>query len=398
MKRREFVFGATSLAGLALTRQSLAVMPCPPPLDGASQQLQCPTQPGSLSDDAAGLGPGQWLDSLPMPDDIEEWDISWQNRTAFFDESRREIQYMGKPQSSMGGRNRSTHHIYSESSNTWRTISRNVTPNSFGHIWCTTFDHTHRPGDYYHVQQQPSEGNNTRTLLRYNRQADSWGKLPDAAFDVWNNSATPNPGPVFHPNLLGPGQPGIYCFSNDELSYFDVINGTWTLVRDSIFYNGTYGNWKHSSSLYVPGLDLALFGGGENGGSVVLAIASGNANDQTPPVYNIPSGVRISNVEYDANSYNMLLDPTDTTRSTIMLLQRGGGRVYRCNNPAGGASAWRLQSDSHPFWTDNPYRLGNNGDYGSWTCCSIPTYGVVLGMGTHSGGGTIMWRPGSAVA
>lgn len=339
-----------------------------------------------------------------MPNNIEQWDISWQNRTAFYDDTRREIQYMGKPQSSVGGRNRSTHHVYSEGSNSWRTTSTNVTPNSYGHIWCLTFDHSVSPGDYYHVQHYPNEGGNTRTLLRYNRATDSWGRLPDANFNVWNNSTTPNSGPVYHPNLLGPGRPGIYCFSNSALSYFDVNNQSWTLIRDDIQYNGTYGGrnengWKHNCSLYIPGLDLAMFGSGENG--VIggnphgLFIPAGDADNRTPPVARMP--VFVNNLEDGANSYNMLLDPTDPTRSTVMLLERRGGNVYTSNDPLSGINSWTLQPYRHPFWTDNPYRYrGDNVHDGSWTCCSIPRYGVVLGMGTHSGGGTLMWKPGSS--
>jgi len=405
MKRREFVLGATSVAGLIYTSGVRAAKPCFPILDGSTGSATCPdlNNNSTLAEDASRLRPGERVDSIALPRDIEEWDISWQNRTAFYDDSRREIQYMGKPQSSVGGRNRSTHHVYSEESNSWRTTSTNVTPNSYGHIWCVTFDHSVRPGDYYHVQHYPYEGDNTRTLLRYNRQADSWGKLPKANFDVWNNSTTPNSGPVFHPNLLGPGQPGIYCFSNGALSYFDVTKETWTLVRDDVQYDRTYGGnrdngWKHNSSLYIPGLDLAMFGSGSNGiiggNPHGLFIRAGDADNYSPPVARMP--VRVGNEEPGFNSYQMLLDPTDPTQSTVMLLERSGGRVYTSNDPLSGISSWTLQPYQHPFWNNNPYRSSISGEEGSWTCCSISRYGVVLGMGTHSGGGTIMWKPGSA--
>jgi len=330
-----------------------------------------------------------------MPSNIETWDISWQNRTAFYDETRSEIQFMGKPQSSVGGRNRSPHWVYSEATGTWRTTSTNVTPNSYGHIWCVTFDHSVSPGDYYHVQHYPAEGDNMRTLLRYNRATNSWGKLPEAGFDLWNNSSTPNSGPVYHPNLLGPGRPGIYCLSNDGLSYFDVNNQSWVSVRRDMFYDSTYGDWKHNSSLYVPGLDLALFGSGQNGfvggRPQCLIVESGNADDPTPPIRDLPYPVDNLN---QGNTAHMLLDPTDPTRSTIMLLESVGGRVWTSNDPMSGASSWTLQSWSHPLWNNNPYRRAS--DSGSWTCCSIPRYGVVLGMGSQNGAGTILWRPDSS--
>lgn len=357
-------------------------------------------EPSALAQGAAALGPGEWADSIAMPPDTQEWDISWQNRTGFYDEARREIQYMGKPQASAGGENRSTHHVYDEDSDAWRTVSSVVTPSALGHIWCVTFDHD--KGDYYHLQQQPNQGDfdNTRTLLRYDREADSWGQLPQADFDVWNNSSTPNSGPVFHPNLLGPGRPGIYCSGNDVLSYFDVSAQTWTMVVGDILYHPTYGGdgsggWRHNSSLYVPGLDLALFGSGERGyiggEPHCLIIEAGGADNPEPPVRSLP--VAVDNLASGVSA-NMLLDPTDPSRSTIMLLERGGNRVWTSDDPRSGAQSWTLQPYTHPLWTDNPYRIGDSDHAGSWTCCSLPRYGVVLGMGTQNGGGTVMWRPG----
>lgn len=389
MKRRDFVIGAAGLAGM-FYRNPLWADPCPPTLTGSTTGgMSCPRQTGTstLVGDAESLGLGEWTDSIAMPSDIATWDISWQNRTAFYDDSRGEIQYMGKPQASAGGRNRSTHHVYSEETNTWRTISTNVTPDSYGHIWCVTFDHTVSPGDYYHVQQQPNEGGNTRTILRYNRQADSWGKLPLASFDIWNNSSTPNPGMCYHPNLLGPGRPGIYCFG-DSLAYFDVASQTWTQVRSGMQYTPYWG--RQNTTLYVPGLDLIVYGTSKDNDFNGMVVRSGDADNQNPTVITFPAYV--TNAESRANSYHMLLDPTDPTKSTIMLLQRDGGNVYTSNNPIAGS--WALQPYQHPIYNNNPY---TNGDRGATTVCSIPRYGVVLGMGSHSGGGTIMWRPGSRI-
>jgi hypothetical protein len=352
-----------------------------------------------LATAATALGAGGWsLDPIAKNGANAQWDISWQNRTAFYDDTRSEIQYMGKPQASAGGRNRSPHFIYDEATNSWTTVSLNVTPNSYGHIWLVTFDHWDNPGDYYHVGQKPSEQNASRSMLRYDRSANTWALLPNAPFNIWNDSATPNNGMVYHPNLRGAGLPGVYCFSNNGFCYFDITSQTWTNVDLNLFYS-TYGNWRQNTSLYVPGLDLGMFGSGENGfisgRPQALFVLGGSPDDTTPPLADMPG--QVTNADYSGNdTYHMILDPTDTQQRTVMLLQRTGGNVYTSTNPMGGLGAWTLQSYSHPFSTNNPYDNWSGGpaNQGSWTCCSIPRYGVVMALGSHGGGGTMLWRPG----
>ena len=96
---------------------------------------------------------------------------------------------------------------------------------------------------------------------------------------------------------------------------------------------------------------------------------------------------------------HMLLDPRDATQSTIMLLERAGNRVWTCSDPLAGAGAWTLESWGHPFWDENPYHGQSASEEGSWTCCSIPRYGVVMALASNqSGGGTMLWRPGGTLS
>jgi hypothetical protein len=90
------------------------------------------------------------------------------------------------------------------------------------------------------------------------------------------------------------------------------------------------------------------------------------------------------------NAAHLLIDPRDD--STVMLLERGGGRVW--TNPDIRTQPFRLESFTHPFW-DN---LHIDGMPGRWTPCSIPRYGVVMGLSSYGADATgferILWRPG----
>jgi hypothetical protein len=356
----------------------------------------------TLKTAADSLSEGQWTDTpISMPSDIGSADISWQCRTAFYDDNRREIQLMGKPQASAGGLTRCIHWIYDEENNSWTTTATNLVPNMYGHIWMVTFDHTESPGDYYFAGGQPLDAPYRNQIRRYNRSTDSWETLTSSSFNPWSSSPSPDPGPCYHPNLLGPGRPGIYCFGNQGLSYYDVVNDSWTQVRNDIQYDATYGKgngWGGNQSLYVPGLDIALWGSGANGfeSSVPqgLVITSGGADDTTPTTFDMPAPITQSSNNSSANeSCMMILDPTDPTQKTVMLLERWGNKVYTSNNPTGGLGAWTEETWTHPFGADNnPYQ--DETTAGSWTCCSIPRYGVVLGFMSQDGAGTILWKPG----
>lgn len=230
MKRRDFVVGAASAATLVLVERATAAAPCPPILNGVKGgQIACAAS--TLGDQANQLGAGDWLYSIPLPSEIGQFDISWQNRTAFWDDVHREIQFMGKAQN--GGR--AKHWIYSESNDAWRQPGIDVAPDKLGHIWMVTFDHSDDPGDYYYVEQdvQGSGSNDIRnTIRRMDRSVENgegtanspWGLLSRAEFAVWEHTDTPNPGIGYHPNLLGPAHPGIFCWGTTDFSYWDKLN------------------------------------------------------------------------------------------------------------------------------------------------------------------------------
>lgn len=401
MKRREFVIRATSAAGLAFAETVKSAIPCPPILGNATNgQEVCPRPagPSGLADQAAQLNPGEWLNSISLPSAIEQFDISWQNRTAFWDDVHGEIQFMGKAQ----GGGSAKHWIYSETSNAWRQSSGDVAPGKLGHVWQVTFDHTDDPGDYYFVEQDvgasPQVANTIRHMDRSLEDGQGstnapWRLLTRAPFEVWEPTDTPNPGLGYHPNLLGPGRPGIFCWGTTDFSFWDKNNNSWRHV-DSFGLSAPYGDRNQNSSLYVPGHDLLIFGSSVNQSQQALIIPAGYSGDTTPVLEDLP--IRVHN--HTRGGAHLLIDPTDDSR--IMLLERDGSRVWT-NADGGRGASWRLESFTHPFWNNLPV---DDLDGGSWTPCSIPSYGVVLGMASYGSAannganGTIMWRPGTLAA
>lgn len=395
MRRRDFVLGAASVAGAFCTGQVRAQTPCPPSLSGATSPDNCPTPTGAgnLSEAAAQLDQGQWMiNPIKMNADVSRWDISWQNTTAFWDDMRREIQYMGKPQASAGGLARQGHWIYSEQTDTWRVTSTTVAPNHYGHIWGVTFDHTDDVGDYYYIEQDP-EPDAERSVRIMDRSVENgqgstnspWTQVAQSSFDLWSPDQANiyQPGIGFHPNLLGSGKPGIYGVAVEQHVYYDKRNETW--VKNSVSNSDPYRTRHGCPSIYVPGRDILVFGDGNAANSDYMIIYADDIDNASPEIKAGPITVRGTT----GNHGKFVIDPRDD--SVIMLLEATGNRVWTSRD---GAQTWRLESYEHPFWDEGLSRtFANSQDGGSWTCCSIPRFGCVVGLYTYNPA-TILWRPG----
>jgi len=391
MKRRKFIVSAASAMGL-IYAQSATSAPCHPTISDSSAGPVCPTPVGAreLSADAGQLNPGESLFSINLPSNIIRFDISWQNRTAFWDDTNRELQFMGKAQG--GGAAR--HFIYNEAARTWRSPDLNVTPGKVGHIWTATFDHTDNPGDYYHVEDEHrASPSRTRTIRRYRRSTDTWSDVATASFDIWSTDS-PNPGACYHPNLMGSGRPGVFAYSSVRFAWWDKQNNTWSQGAN-FGLSAPYGDRNHNSSVYIPGHDIAFFGSGRDRSlhGIVIPSAYGANPDSTPQLVPLPVSIQSDT----GSGAHMLIDPRNDR--TVMLLERRGSRVWTNSNVPGttSASQWVLEPFSHPFWDNLPV---SRNDGGSWTPCSIPRYGVVLGLASNGSAnndgvnGTVMWRPG----
>lgn len=357
--------------------------------------MSCPTPSGplNLADSASALNPGTWsLDPISWNANSTRWDISWQNRTAFWDDTHGELHYMGKPQASAGGLVRQAHWIYSDDSDSWRQTSTTVAPDHLGHVWGVTFDHLDDPGDYYFIENDP-EPDMERSLRVMDRSVENgageanspWTQLAQSPFDLWspNQSNIYQPGIGYHPNLLGPGRPGIYGVAVEQHVFFDKVNQEWG--RTNVPNSNPYRTRHFCPSVYVPGRDILLFGDGAADNSQYMIIRAGDIDNAAPAIRRGPITIRGNT----GNHGKLLIDPRND--GVIMILEAIGGRVWTSDD---AGESWTLESYDHPFWNSNPYKL--SADAGSWTCASIPRYGCVIAMSSYEGaGGSMLWRPGN---
>ena len=382
----------------------ISTQPIPPKSTFSGSSLE--TAANSLIASGTGLSSSSYVvDPIGWNSQNVSDDISWQNRTGFWDDFRREVHYMGKGQ---GGGN-AKHYIWSEQTETWRRTGSDIAPNKAGHVWGVTFDHFN--GDYYYVEQNPDitlgsdpEEDCERTVRRMVRSTENgqgetnspWERMtPFAAFDLWSpgDSNIYQPGIGYHPNLMGPGRPGIYGVGALQYSYFDVLNQVWVEAVDT---TGTYTGRHVATSVYVPGKDILMFTDGNKGDAKYLIIRAGDADNPTPELIDGPFSIK------HMNGAQVLVDPRDD--GTIMLLecanphppeQPGGGHRVWTSSDEG--QTWNLEPFYHPFANATRFPYVGVTAGGTWTTCSIPRYngGVVLGMASERlGGGTMLWKPG----
>lgn len=385
MNRRDFVASIAAGTGLLGVAQA---NPCPPAFEGSNPNCPPPTG-GILASAASQLAGGQYaLDPIPWNPNNIRYDISQQCVSSFWDDTRKELHYMGKVQN--GG---NTHHfIYNETANQWSWPGQNVDDaNALGHIWIATFDNYVHPGRYYHVGHYPNQWSpdGTRNVAYYDPQTRSWTRTPNAPHNLWSNSGTPNPGLIVHPNLFGNGRAGLATFgtgSGAGYSAFEFATQEWRLVNDYSFYSSPYADSRYAGNgIYLPDLDEAILGtGSQHRRSTV--IKAGDAFNPNPEQRTAP--INITGGAFGRNGAHMIVDPRNPGSGT-MLLERRGSRVWSSNN---AGRSWVQESFSHPFWNNNPYKDPN--DEGSWTPASIGEYGVILGMSSYvAPGGSLLWRP-----
>ena len=385
MKRRKFLtYSIGALAGVAGPGRSFAAKPCPPSIDGASATTPCPATGGNLAEVTAALSPGQsaqfTANTLQRMNDIQ-----WQVQTIWYDDTRAELQYMGKPATSQS--KNYSHYIYNEATDTWSTSGQSLFPGT-GHIWNATFDPVN--GDYW--------------FHRYNHNVMWWFDRSAGANGTWKTTvsqtspALNDGGPNFaamgwHPNLFGPGNPGIFIWAALRFFAFDLASGTFSVLNPSNFSKGDpYGNRSTGQALYLSATDqLICFAqdSDDGGGHPALLVDAGAGNSSnifadglvsltaTPPIQVF--GGR-------ANHGHVVAHPDNANR-LLLLDEKGSSRIWESSD---SGSSWQLKDYSHPFqamdaWSSGEYTVG-----------TIPRYGVIIGMTSNSSGGeTVLWKPNS---
>lgn len=344
-----------------------------------------------LSTAAAGLSSGQslqWDHNAGNAPGYQE--LIYVSTTAFYDSSRKEIQYLGKGAGASGNFNH-RHFIYDEATRAWRTTGTNLFPD-FGHAWICALDHT--AGDYFfHRNQQ----NNLEWMVRATEAGQGTTNSP------WTTTASP-PGPTmirpgsgatqaamaWHPNLFGTGDGGVWLWQSYQFSPQDCYMWTWrksnnTWYQSTNYYGTNYYAHQSGQGTYISGLDRIILGAsGGTGGRRLISVA---ANAGTTHAFtDLGAGPPVSIIGNSSGSGAGVLLQDPTNASYILCLEK--------------VSPWRYwrSTDGGVVWT----QIGNHGfsgltfdTAGSWIACSIPAYGIVWAMADDgcSAGNVRIWKP-----
>ncbi len=361
MKRRDFMAASGAVVTTVLSDSLNAAVPCPPSFDDV-QDASCPADPSSgvgLAERAASLAPGasdlniEELRNTVATSASQRYDISWCSVLSFYDANRKEIQYMGKSQSSQNGRY--VHYVYSEASESWRTTGTNLGSGT-GHIYSCGFDPDN--GDYFFLDW------GANYVRRFNRASNSWsntatnGNLPGG--QDWTA------GMVYHPNLFGARDGGlIFCpTGSSSAQVWRRSTNSWSTLNGVSAQNGLNNG---AQGIYIPGLDAAMIAGFSgnvyriNAGSGGAIGSVENLGDQGTPNIGWTSGP-------SSGAGKAVVDPNNSSR--VLVLEFGGNsRVWASNN---AGDSWS-QVGAHPFGSMNG--ANNNISY-----LSIPDYGVIVGL------------------
>lgn len=334
----------------------------------------------ALSTAAAALKPG---DTAPFTlNPLQRaLDIQWQVAGVYYDATNRELQYMGKAASSQANGMDYYHYVYSEIADTW-SESDSPVYTGLGHVWMHAWDPEH--GDFY---IKPYGG--AQFMRRYDRAAGNWSVT--AEFDTLGDGNATEPGPVFHPNLFGPGQPGMFYWDTFYLSAFNLTTQTWvSLYPGSTPSDSAYRARSTGHGVYLPGTDqVVMYAGGndlaEQPGLVVEAgagLSEDAVADGLISLTPVDPPVEIRGSGADNPQGHLLNDPNNLDRMLI-LEEEGSARVWSSTDQGG---SWTLEDYIHPFDTlEGP---------DEFNCGEIEAYGVIVGMKSNfNGGDSMLWRP-----
>lgn len=385
MERRKFLVGAIGLVGGALTsRTVMAATPCPPNIVGAADPVCGAPQDGSFAELAASIGPGQSAhftkNTLQRQNDIQ-----WQVQTIWYDSARRELQYMGKPASSQSLNY--SHYIYSLENDSWSTTGTSLFPGT-GHVWNVTFDPAN--GDYWFRRY------NDNVIMWFDRSDGpngTWKRTPSQTDPALNNGNTNFAAMGWHPNLFGPGKPGIFIWAvfrffayNPATQKFSVLNPS-NFSSSSIYYNRSTGQ-----ALYLPETDqLICFAQNEGNGHPAILVNAGAGNSSDVISENLVTPTTAPPIQVyggggTTNHGHVVHHPNNPNR-LLLLDEHGSSRVWESVD---FGRSWQLRSYSHPF------QQMNNWSPGEYTVGTVSDYGVVVGLTSNSDGGeAVMWKPAS---
>jgi hypothetical protein len=326
-------------------------------------------------------------------------DVQWMTSVIYFDPIRNQIQYMGKAASSQD--DSFYHYYYDCDSDTWTEPFNPVFvgTGSTGHLWCHAFDQIE--GNYYMGHYNRSQ------VRRFDPATAStsaaWTLLPDTAVNMGGTAAgrTLHDGtaPIYgwHPNLFGPGQPGLFVLNLWGRSFgYNPADDTWKLLQESGTQPDPFGGRNNGQAIYIPETDqLAIFSQHNEGGSnnVVLWVDAGvgNATNAVEEGY-ITAGTNtfpfiIAGKGGGVRQGKVVNHPEDPNR--LLLFEQGGtGQVYDSTDYG---DTWVLRtSSSHPGRYQHTFDAVTE----AFTIGSLPLQKCVIGIASNGGQQIKLWKPG----
>ncbi len=352
--------------------------PHPPPIPiGAGKT--------TLRQEAEKLAVGGFFDMSPntLQNDL---DVQWITSNVNYDESRRELVYMGKPAS--GQSTEFSLHIYNEANDAWSTVRPAYT--GTGHIWQHAFDPA--TGDYY------SSTDGSTTVRHFKRRngitASSFLSLPVKP-STGGDDALPF---GWHPNLFGPGNGGLVTWGRTNIAFYNPKTAAWTTVGS--IPAGSLRNRNNGCARYVKGFDRLVFAMYDHNTGGIGPVCWVDAGAGTNPSTAISSGLidhAASNTPHvisglgTPDTAHIVIHPDNNSR--ILFLESGtGAGVSRVWHSDDCGDTWVLESGvEHPF-NNMPVHSG------FWTAGAFPgtgqNDGVVVGIGSGAGGGKFrIWKP-----
>ena len=348
--------------------------------------IACPlTTPTELQTQAAGLSSGDFVD-FTVHAGAENEDIQWMTESVYYDVLHREFQWMGKD----AGPVDHTHYIYDEVSDTYQTVGTNLFPGS-GHIWNKCFDPIE--GDYYFRRS------NTNSVEVYNRGNGAWTTTSSQTNPDLNSGNADFAAMGYHPNLFGPGKPGILCWAVFRAFAYNPKTDNWSVLNPSNFSGGSpYIDRRQGDAFYIQATDQLVIFAGQGGASsdvaIVVEAGAGASNDiftdglvstsSSPPL-------PIQGLGGTANQGIIVKHPSEPD-VLLCLEEHGTARVWRSDNYG---ATWALQGGTHPFDSNaSPSMPTNEGEAGGFTCGTIWTHGVIIGITSNSSGmHPRLWKP-----
>lgn len=381
MNRRIFLTGATSILASAgtIAKATFAARPCPPLLLGAGSSGCGSPADTLLAQVCEALVPGQ--SSAFTKNTLQKKnDIQWQVRTIWYDAERRELQYMGKPASSQS--TDYSHYIYDEASDSWRTTGQSLFP-GIGHIWDVTFDSTQ--GDYWFRKF------NENVLRWYDRSQGTWKVTVEQTSPALNSGNTNFAAMGWHPNLFGPGIPGIFIWAVFRFFAYNLSTGGFSVLTPSNFPDASpFWNRSTGQAVYMPETDqLICFAQDAGNGDPAILVQAGagtSSNVIEDGMVSLTSAppIPVWGGGGTTNHGHVVPHPVNANR-LLLLEEHGSSRVWESVDHG---QTWQLMNYLHPFqdmvnWSEGEYTVG-----------VIELYGVVVGMtSSEEGGESVVWKP-----